>query len=136
MFDLILLPLDSSPESERALDIALDLGRRYHSKLLLLSVIDAGEETPGREAFVEQARERARQLSEAVQQRVQQAGLPLETRVEEGRIAFVICDVADEAGADVIVMGSRGLGLTDEGIQHSTSDRVINLSPCPVLVVP
>lgn len=136
MFELILLPLDNSPESERALRIALDLGRRYQSKLLLLSVIDIADDADHREALLEQAHEQARQLSETIQAQVRQTGLPLETRAEEGRIAFVICDVADEAGAGLILMGSRGLGLTEGGLQQSTSDRVINLSPCPVLVVP
>jgi nucleotide-binding universal stress UspA family protein len=53
----------------------------------------------------------------------------------EGKPAFVICDVADEINADVIVMGTRGLTLeADEA--PSTASRVIQLAPCPVLVVP
>ena len=49
--------------------------------------------------------------------------------------AFVICDVADEINADVIVMGTRGLTLeADEA--PSTASRVIQLAPCPVMVVP
>jgi len=135
MFELIVLPLDASPESERALQIALDLGRRYQSKLLLLSVLDV-EDGDDRVALIEQKRSVAQNLAEQVGRQVQQAGLAHEVRVEEGRTAFVICDVADELGAGLIVMGSRGLGLTEGGLQQSTSDRVINLSPCPVLVVP
>jgi nucleotide-binding universal stress UspA family protein len=34
------------------------------------------------------------------------------------------------------VMGCRGIGLTDAGANDSVSSRVINLAPCPVLVVP
>ncbi len=52
----------------------------------------------------------------------------------EGKPAFVICDVADEINADVIVMGTRGLTL--EATSPSTASRVIQLAPCPVLVVP
>ena len=44
--------------------------------------------------------------------------------------------MADEIGADLIVMGCRGLGLTNEGATESVTARVINLSPCPVLIVP
>ncbi|MFM6135731.1 MAG: universal stress protein, partial [Sphaerospermopsis kisseleviana] len=54
----------------------------------------------------------------------------------QGKPAFTICDVADEVGADLIIMGCRGLGLTDEGVNDSVTTRVINLSPCPVLIVP
>jgi nucleotide-binding universal stress UspA family protein len=46
----------------------------------------------------------------------------------------VIGDVADEIDADVIVMGTRGIAL--ESDQLSTAARVIQLAPCPVLVVP
>lgn len=136
MFELILLPLDSSPEAERALPIALDLAGRYQSKILLLSVVDLPEELDDRETKLQQVRERARQLDETVQERLRAQGFVVEARTEEGKTAFVICDVAEETGAGLIVMGSRGLGLTEGGLQNSTSDRVINLSPCPVLIVP
>ena len=53
----------------------------------------------------------------------------------EGKPAFVICDVADEINADVIVMGTRGLSLEAEDAP-STASRVIQLAPCPVMVVP
>ena len=43
-------------------------------------------------------------------------------------------DVADVINAVVIVMGTRGLALEDD--EHSTAARVIQLAPCPVLVVP
>ena len=52
----------------------------------------------------------------------------------EGKPAFVICDVADELNVDVIVMGTRGVNLEDD--TESTAVRVIQLAPCPVLVVP
>ena len=52
----------------------------------------------------------------------------------EGVPAFTICDVADEVEADLIIMGCRGLGLTEEN--ESVTSKVINLSPCAVLVVP
>ncbi|MEO0828209.1 MAG: universal stress protein, partial [Cyanobacteria bacterium J06642_9] len=54
----------------------------------------------------------------------------------EGQPAFVICDVADEINADLIVMGCRGIGLIEDAKAESVTNRVINLSPCPILVVP
>lgn len=62
-------------------------------------------------------------------------GIEAEIIEREGQPAFVICDVADDIEADLIVMGSRGMGLTEEGAESVTS-LVINLSPCPVLIVP
>ena len=55
---------------------------------------------------------------------------------KKGPPAFTICDLADEIEADLIVIGCRGTGLTDEGATDSVSNRIINLSPCPILVVP
>ncbi len=136
MFELILVPLDTSPESERALELALDLSRKYKSKLLLLSVVDLPDDMPERATQLEAVQARAEQLGSTVKERLEGEGFAIETRIEEGRAAFVICDVAEDLKAGLIVMGSRGLGLTAGGMQQSTSDRVINLAPCPVLVVP
>ena len=76
------------------------------------------------------------QLLENAQSVFTDQGIEAETIEREGKPAFVICDVADEIGADLIIMGCRGIGLTDEGIAESVTYRVINLSPCPVLIVP
>ena len=75
------------------------------------------------------------QLLQEAQSLFQQQGIESEVIEQQGKPAFVICDVADEIGADLIVMGCRGIGLTD-GAAESVTNRVINLSPCPVLVVP
>ena len=61
-------------------------------------------------------------------------GMECELIERQGKPAFVICDVADEINADVIVMGTRGLNLEPD--EASTASRVIQLAPCPVLVVP
>jgi nucleotide-binding universal stress UspA family protein len=64
----------------------------------------------------------------------EQAGVACELLERRGKPAFVIGDVADEINADVIVMGTRGITLETD--QQSTAARVIQLAPCPVLVVP
>jgi nucleotide-binding universal stress UspA family protein len=63
-----------------------------------------------------------------------EAGVSCEVIEREGKPAFVIGDVADEINADVIVMGTRGITLEED--HHSTAARVLQLAPCPVLVVP
>lgn len=73
-------------------------------------------------------------LLERARQHFEQAGMACEVIEREGKPAFVIGDVADEINADVIVMGTRGLSL--ESGEESTASRVIQLAPCPVLVVP
>ncbi|MFL0755937.1 MAG: universal stress protein, partial [Prochlorococcus sp.] len=73
-------------------------------------------------------------LLNRAREQVEQAGLPCEVLERQGKPAFVICDVADELNVDLIVMGTRGVNL--EGDSESTAARVIQLAPCPVLVVP
>ena len=65
-----------------------------------------------------------------------QKGIDAETLEREGKPAFTICDVADEVEANIIIMGCRGLGLTEEKSSDSVTSRVVSLSPCPVLIVP
>lgn len=62
--------------------------------------------------------------------------VPVTPLVRVGQPAFTICDVADELNMDLIIIGCRGTGLTEEGMAESVSIRVINLAPCPVLVIP
>ena len=57
----------------------------------------------------------------------EQRGFAAETVEREGNPAFIICDVADEVAADLIVMGCRGTGLIEAGCEESVSNRVITL---------
>jgi len=59
----------------------------------------------------------------------------IESRIEGGDPATAICEVAQEAGADVIVIGSRGHGFLRRALLGSVSTHVIHHAPCPVLVV-
>jgi len=56
------------------------------------------------------------------------------THVELGAAADVICDVASEIGADLVVIGSHGYGAL-ERMLGTTASKVVNRAPCSVLVV-
>jgi nucleotide-binding universal stress UspA family protein len=137
MFNTILFPLDRSREAQEAIAVVVDLAQKYQSKLILLSVM----ETPNLDAEI--IEETAMQSPEAIQELLEGAqdlfakrGIATEVLQREGNPPFVICDVADELNVNLIVMGSRGIGLDVERTAESVANRVINLSPCPVLVVP
>lgn len=57
------------------------------------------------------------------------------TRVEPGDYAETILAVAEEIGADMIVVGSRGLGRLKGMLVGSVSQKIIQQAPCSVLVV-
>jgi nucleotide-binding universal stress UspA family protein len=88
------------------------------------------------EDVVMSSSETVAQLLETAKSVFAKQGIQADTIERQGKPAFVICDLADEIEANLIIMGCRGLGLTDEGAHDSVTNRVINLSPCPVLIVP
>ena len=110
--------------------------QKYQSTLILLSVVEVAtaQESPSDDAMT--SVKKVEQLLKDAQAFFSSEGIEAEILEKKGKPAFVICDVADEIKANLIVMGCRGLGLTDEGSQDSVTTRVINLSPCPVLIVP
>ncbi len=144
MFKTVLFPIDQSREARHAVDTVVNVVKTYNSRLVLLSVVEqtpavVEAELPSSEpvavpmssaAAVEKLLQGARALF------AEQGIETVETVEREGMPAFVICDVADELDANLIVMGCRGTGLTLEGASESVTNRVINLSPCPVLIVP
>ncbi|MBE9177301.1 universal stress protein [Oculatella sp. LEGE 06141] len=135
MFKTVLFPIDGSRESREAADRVAEIVKNCGSRLYVVSVVEPpSEESPVSEMSSPEA---IAELLATAKTLFRDLGITITEAIErEGKPAFVICDVADELNADLIVMGCRGLGLTDEGAAESVTNRVINLSPCPVLVVP
>ena len=127
MFETVLVAIDHSSQTTETEAVGLQLARQHGSRVVLLSVVEEEEGSMHDPVAVTQLLEQARS-------RFEQAGLPCDVFERQGKPAFVIGDVADEINADVIVIGTRGITLEED--QHSTAARVIQLAPCPVLVVP
>lgn len=132
MFKTVLFPIDQSREAREAADIVANVVKTYNSRLVILSVVE--QTLP--ETDVMSSVEAVAKLLQGAKALFSQQGIEAEMVEREGMPSFTICDVADEMGADLIIMGCRGLGLTSEGATESVTTRVINLSPCPVLIVP
>jgi nucleotide-binding universal stress UspA family protein len=58
----------------------------------------------------------------------------VETRVLEGRPGPALCSLAEEVGADTMVLGTRGRGRIKRALLGSVADYVVRNAPCPVLV--
>ena len=127
MFETVLFPIDQSREALETAGKALELARTHGSRVLLLSVLQ-----PERPEMHDH--DAVASLLSRTRERFEQSGVAYDLIEREGKPAFVICDVADELNVDVIVMGTRGVNLEAES--GSTAARVIQLAPCPVLVVP
>ncbi|MDJ0632993.1 MAG: universal stress protein [Xenococcaceae cyanobacterium MO_188.B29] len=130
MFKTILFPVDQSREAREAADIVADLIKIHSSDLIILSVVEK------KEGSAMNSESEVAKILEGAKALFSQQGIEAQIIEKEGIASFAICDVADEVNADLIVMGCRGLGLIEDGTSESVTNRVINLSPCPVLVVP
>ena len=145
MFSTILFPVDQSRESREAADVVASFVQENHSdRLVLLSVLEQEPrsntkgESPRGDGHSEAmgSHDAIVKLLATAKTLFDDKGIVAEVQEREGKPAFAICDMADEIHADLIIMGCRGIGLTQEGASESVTNRVINLAPCPVLVVP
>lgn len=139
----ILVPTDFSGGAGRALDWAQTLARAFGAKIVLLHVVDLAVEwtpvgglgsipTPAPAEFVERFTNDARAALDAIAQDAPQVTQRL---LRKGHPRDVILDVAREAGADVIVMGTHGR----RGFSHlfigSVAEHVVRHAPVPVWTV-
>jgi nucleotide-binding universal stress UspA family protein len=127
----ILFCTDFSDDSERALRWAISATDEYNAELTLLHVL---EDVPGA-AIVEAATATAtKQLDKLIPQEARET-LKIKTAVRVGKPYQQIIQLAVEAQIDMVAMGVRGRGALDLAVFGSTTYRVLQLGPCPVLAV-
>ena len=138
MFTNILLAYDRSEYSQKAAKIAGDLARLQPTpSLRIITIVDPVPRELGLSlvdqliATCETAGEEA--LDEAV--RLIGEGVEIHKGILFGPVAETIIDVADIRQCDLIVIGSRGLGVFKSILLGSQTQKVISMSKCPVLVV-
>lgn len=135
----ILVPVDGSAGSVRAIELALDLARLSGGSLTVLEVIEEFGPLPGRYEAAPAGKERvtwlADQRFEPVVDLLEKSGVAYTRRVEEGYAPETICQVAESEKSDLVVIGSRGLTAVGRFLIGSVSDRVVHHAPCSVLVV-
>lgn len=137
MFRNILVALDGSTHSDRALAEAIDLAAAGAGRLTLISV--GAPPTVWPSAYVVVVPDGA--LQDAAQAVVDEAAatvpddVPVSKAVRVGRPSDEIVATAKEQHHDLIVMGARGRGAVTSLLLGSVSHAVLNQSPAAVLVV-
>jgi nucleotide-binding universal stress UspA family protein len=137
----ILVPIDFSDHSARALDHAIELAQRFEGSVHLLHSypIHVGRIAPYGmvlpESFERECREAAEQHLAQWAERVAAQGVAVETSVTSTVASEAIVECAGEIEADLIVMGTRGLTGVAHVLLGSVAERTIRLAPCPVLTV-
>jgi len=137
MFKKIALAHDGSDNAERALAYATDLAAEQKASLLVIHVEEGMIGRGGDELRDERERRQA-EISRTPEE-LAERGVDAEVRLDNvvlGGPAPSIVRIAEEEGADLIVVGSRGLSAVSGVILGSVAQRLIHLSKQPVLVVP
>ena len=137
MLKTVVLGMDGSPDAARAMPYALELAGQdgrivaVHVREMLMGRA-GGQTLAGNEDEIE-ANVR-RQVEEMTSHGIS-AGLTVISAVAGGP-AHVLADVARKEHADVIVVGTRGHNPVAGLLIGSVTNRLLHISPCPVLAVP
>ena len=138
MFKKILHANDGSEHAFKAFALAVDLARQNKAELHMVSV----EEIPYMPEYIEEVREEkgtaARRFHAVVQRAsaiAQEHNVKLHVHVLAGHPVRDIVELAAELNADLLVIGATGHSAFYERMIGSQADRLIQLAPCPVLVV-
>jgi len=143
----VLVAIDGSENSAKALDFALDLAEKYAAKVSILNVFEspamgvipqaagyfgdnmpvfAGELTKFHEEILAKALNRAKEIK---------PNLEISTALRDGDPAVEIVAMAKDEGFDVIVVAHRGVGRVSKVLLGSVSEKVARLASCPVIIV-
>ena len=138
MFTKILVAIDGSPASEKALAAAVDLAVNYRAELTALGVVEVPEVVgmidevdeirQGTEAYL-------RKINEAAVNYAHSRGVVLRSVLVRGHAAEAIVKYAESEGVNLTIVGQHGHSRIARFLLGSTSDRVSEHSSCTVMIV-
>jgi nucleotide-binding universal stress UspA family protein len=138
MFKNIILAVDGSEYSNRAIAYARSLSEHYEANLWLIHVFSHTSDLLGYQDF-EKLYAKRKSTGQAVLDSAQKilgtTTFNVYKELMEGSEAEAILLIAEKQKADLIVMGTRGFGAVKGLLVGSVSRKVIHLSTCPVMVV-
>ena len=140
----ILLATDGSDEAAMAAEAAAELSKQSGSEIHVAYVLPAPAQLIGHHLYSAEMRESLlgaaeREAETFLKDRAEQIGADggklAETHLRSGEPDKEILRLAEELGAGLIVIGSRGLGAVSRALMGSVSESVIRHAHCPVFVV-
>jgi nucleotide-binding universal stress UspA family protein len=141
MFHKILVATGGSPWSNQAVAYAIEMAKDYTLPVIILHVVAetlpysvAEVGTPTDSLLANSEAEGRRILSDAAEQATE-AGITFTTELLWGRIAEVVCRLAEEQECDLIIVGSRALKGFKRLMIGSISNAIASKAPCPMLIV-
>lgn len=145
MFKKILIAVDGSENSDRALKIGINLGKKFSSEIQIFTVVPPllvplhALPVTTSELVSEATKELEKTFADVLKKAEEKAKknnrtLKISTKLEYGKPGKKIVETAREGKFDLVVMGSRGLGRKEYAL-GSVSTRVTDCANCPVLIV-
>ena len=137
MMKNILVPVDGSEGADRAIEKAVMLAETCGAKLNFLYVANINQLAINAvlsDAILDSVTKAGNVILDRALEMVP-AGIAKESFSDTGSPAVVVLDFAETNDIDLIVMGSRGLGVVKGVLLGSVSQYVVEQSKCPVLVV-
>jgi nucleotide-binding universal stress UspA family protein len=137
----VLVPVDGSPQSNTALEYALEeFADEEITVIHIIDPIDAGYSAPvgmrgGSEEWYESAQTESETLFEEAQEMADEYGVTLDTAEELGRPSRTIVEYAEDEGYDQVVMGSHGRSGVSRILLGSVAETVVRRATVPVTVV-
>ena len=137
----ILVPIDFSRGSLKAIPYALAISRQFRADVLLLHVIDTNKEVASKLLNLpslpqSEWDERLTRRLQSVALKYKSGGTVHVLNPHKGCAFKEICRTAGTLQTDLIVMSTHGHTIYKRTFVGSTAERVVQYSPCPVLVVP
>jgi nucleotide-binding universal stress UspA family protein len=140
MFETIAVGTDGTTTADEAVDVALDVAERFGARLLIFSVytpVSDKQLAAEREQLPEEMQWRvhaAAQVDAVLRRALERArarGLESEAVAREGEPASVLCELAAEYEADLLVIGNKGM---ERRVFGSVPRSVCQQAPCSVVV--
>ncbi len=137
-FQSIVVGYDGSPSATRALGLALMLARSTGARLCLVHArqMEPEKAEPTTEEEFESVDGAVADNASAWTKRASRAGVSFTVLLRDSSPSAAILEVAEDVRADLIVVGTRGLGPLAKAVLGSVSSTVVGGSHVPVLVVP
>jgi nucleotide-binding universal stress UspA family protein len=144
MFSSIVLGTDGSDTAKKAVREATELAKQVGATIDLVSAYEPvpsqrlraeAREVPEDVSWMVNPREDVEATLKEAAEEVAGAGVTVKTYAREGDPADAILDVAEENGADLIVVGNRGMTGAKRFLLGSVPNKVSHHAPCSVLII-
>ena len=142
VFSKILVPVEYSDPCREALELAGRLAEPASASLVVLHAWEVptyvtDHVTPGGHSLFDMVRERAEEEMKAFLSRAKlPSGVAVETRIESGEPAHIVLKGIADTGSDLVVLSTHGRTGLSHMVLGSIAERIVRLSPVPVLTVP